>query len=136
MKYFAVIDTNVIISAMLNFRSVPGQIVLEALTGKITPLLNNEILDEYEEVLSRPKFHFSQNDIEILINGIVARGIHVDATPLGEYLLDPKDTIFYEIVMESRKTTDSYLVTGNLKHFPVKPFIITPREMLNLIQDE
>lgn len=136
MKYFAVIDTNVIISAMLNFHSVPGQIVLEALTGKITPLLNNEILDEYEEVLSRPKFHFSQVDIQILINGIITRGVHVDATPLGEYLPDPKDAIFYEIVMESRKTTDSYLVTGNLKHFPVKPFIITPREMLNLIQDE
>ena len=48
MKYFAVIDTNVIISAMLNFQSVPGQIVLEALTGKIIPLLNDEILAEYE----------------------------------------------------------------------------------------
>lgn len=70
MKYLAVIDTNVIISAMLNFSSVPGQIVLESLTGKITPLLNDEILAEYEEVLSRPKFHFSQNDIDILIEGI------------------------------------------------------------------
>lgn len=136
MKYLAVIDTNVIISAMLNFSSVPGQIVLESLTGKITPLLNDEILAEYEEVLSRPKFHFSQNDIDILIEGIRKRGVHVDATPLGEYLLDPKDAVFYEIVMESRKTSNSYLVTGNLKHFPVKPFIITPREMLNLIQDE
>ena len=115
MKYLAVIDTNVIISAMLNFSSVPGQIVLESLTGKITPLLN---------------------DIDILIEGIRKRGVHVDATPLGEYLLDPKDAVFYEIVMESRKTSNSYLVTGNLKHFPVKPFIITPREMLNLIQDE
>ena len=70
MKYLAVIDTNVIISAMLNFSSVPGQIVLESLTGKITPLLNDEILAEYEEVLSRPKFHFSQNDIDTLIEGI------------------------------------------------------------------
>ena len=136
MKYFAVIDTNVIISAMLNFQSVPGQILLEALTGKIIPLLNDEILAEYEEVLLRPKFHFSQNDIKILIDGIMKRGISIDATPLGEYLLDPKDAVFYEIVMESRKNAESYLVTGNLKHFPVKPFIITPREMLNLIQDE
>ena len=70
MKYLAVIDTNVIISAMLNFSSVPGQIVLESLTGKITPLLNDKILAEYKEVLSRPKFHFSQNDIDILIEGI------------------------------------------------------------------
>ena len=136
MKYLAVIDTNVIISAMLNFNSVPGQIVLESLTGKITPLFNDEILAEYEEVLSRPKFHFSQNDIDILIDGIIKRGIHVDATPLGEYLLDPKDAIFYEIVMEVKKEKDAYLVTGNLKHFPVKPFIITPREMLNIIHDD
>ena len=47
MKYLAVIDTNVIISAMLNFSSVPGQIVLESLTGKITPReMLNLIQDE------------------------------------------------------------------------------------------
>jgi len=40
---------------------------------------------------------------------------------------DPKDKVFYEIVMEKRKTEDAYLVTGNIKHFPAKPFIVTPR---------
>ena len=136
MKYYAVIDTNVIISAVLNYESVPGQIVVEALIGKIIPLLNDEILSEYNDVLHRPKFHFSEKDIEILIADIIKRGIHVEATPLGEYMLDPKDAVFYEIVMKSTEKRDSYLVTGNLKHFPAKPFILTPREMLNLIQDD
>lgn len=49
---------------------------------------------------------------------------------------DPKDTVFYEVVMERRKTDDAYLVTGNLKHFPVKPFVVTPRQMLDLILSE
>ena len=49
---------------------------------------------------------------------------------------DPKDTVFYEVVMEQRKTDDAYLVTGNLKHFPVKPFVVTPRQMLDLILSE
>ena len=28
---------------------------------------------------------------------------------------------------------DAYLVTGNIKHFPTKPFIVTPRQMLDII---
>ena len=43
------------------------------------------------------------------------------------------DAIFYEGVMEARETTDAYLVTGNIKHFPVKPYVETPKEMLDII---
>ena len=35
--------------------------------------------------------------------------------------------------METRKEDDAYLVTGNLKHFPVRPFIVSPREMLEIM---
>jgi hypothetical protein len=51
-------------------------------------------------------------------------------------LPDPKDQVFYEVVMEKRKNEVSYLVTGNIKHFPKKPFIVTPREMLDIILRE
>ena len=47
-----------------------------------------------------------------------------------------KDTVFYEIVMEKRKTEDAYLVTGNIKHFPSEPFIVTPREMMTMIVND
>lgn len=36
--------------------------------------------------------------------------------------------------MEGRKEHDNaYLVTGNIKHFPIKPYIVTPKEMLDII---
>ena len=53
MRYFAVIDTNVIVSALLNRASTPGMVLEEALTGRIIPLLHDDILDEYSDVLRR-----------------------------------------------------------------------------------
>ena len=58
---------------------------------------------------------------------------YVDAEHLDVELPDPKDLVFYEVVMEERKEEEAYLVTGNIRHFPNKPFIVTPREMLDII---
>ena len=57
----------------------------------------------------------------------------MDAHTIEIELPDPKDRVFYEVVMEERKDEDAYLVTGNIKHFPIKPFIVTPRQMLDII---
>lgn len=51
-------------------------------------------------------------------------------------LPDPKDRVFYEVVMEERKEEDAYLVTGNIKYFPKKPYVVTPRQMLNIILED
>ena len=59
MKYYAVLDTNVLVSAMLKSGSVPDMIAAEAMYGDIIPVLNDEILTEYEDVLRRPKFRFN-----------------------------------------------------------------------------
>lgn len=56
-----------------------------------------------------------------------------DAHKLMLELPDPKDVVFYEVTMEQRKTEDTYLVTGNLKHFPSEHFVVTPRQMLDII---
>ena len=58
-KFYAVIDTNVIVSAVIskNLESNPAKIVRAIVQDRIVPLFNDEILDEYREVLSRPKFH-------------------------------------------------------------------------------
>ena len=134
MRYYAVIDTNVLVTAMLKFQSFPGQITNEALLGDLIPLLCDEIIEEYREVLARPKFKFDQKTVEILIDGIVDRGIFVDAVPVEEIIPDPKDIVFYEVVMEGRKEhDDAYLVTGNIRHFPAKSFIVTPKEMLEIM---
>lgn len=137
MQYYVVLDTNVLVSAMLKFSSVPGQIINEALGGDIIPLLCDEIIEEYREVLGRPKFKFDFRKVNILIDGIIDRGIFIDAKPIDEIIPDPKDVVFYEVVMESQKDyEESYLVTGNIKHFPVKPYVVTPKKMLDMIKDK
>lgn len=136
MKYYAVIDTNVLVSALFRLNSVPGSVALEALEGRIIPLLNEEIVAEYREVLHRPKFKFRPELIDTVLNGICERGRFLDAAPINEDMIDPKDVVFYEVVMEARKDEDAYLVTGNIKHFPHKPFVVTPREMLDILNGE
>lgn len=133
MKYYAVIDTNVLVSAMLKWKSVPGSIVELSFQGPIIPLVNDAILKEYRGVLSRPKFHLTEDIVADIITSIAEKAVRVDAEHIDIDLPDPKDRFFYEVVMEERKDEDAYLVTGNIKHFPVKPFIVTPREMLNII---
>ena len=133
MKYYVVIDTNVLVSAVLKSHSVPGSIVELAFDGPIIPILNEAIEKEYREVLSRPKFHLPEDLIEGIMSTFHKRAIYVDAEHLDINLPDPKDLVFYEVVMEERKEEDAYLVTGNIRHFPNRPFIVTPREMLDII---
>ena len=130
MKYYAVIDTNVLVSAMLKHHSVPGSIIDLAFDGPIIPVLNDAIEKEYREVLSRPKFHLPSDLIEDILSSFHQRGLYVDAEELDIELPDPKDRVFYEVVMEERKEEDAYLVTGNIKHFPEKPYIDSIRAFL------
>ena len=133
MKYYVVIDTNVLVSAVLKSHSVPGSIVELAFDGPIIPILNEAIEKEYQEVLSRPKFHLPEDLVEGIMSTFHKRAIYVDAEHLDVELPDPKDLVFYEVVMEERKEEEAYLVTGNIRHFPNRPFIVTPREMLDII---
>ena len=133
MRYYAVIDTNVIVSAAMKPESVPGQVLELVLDGVIVPVLNKTIIQEYHDVLLRPKFDFPEEIVKNILNEIDGHGVHVDAEHIDIDLPDPKDLVFYEVVMEERKEEDAYLVTGNIKHFPEKPFIVTPRQMIDII---
>lgn len=133
LKYYAVIDTNVLVSAMLKWDSVPGNIIEFVFNGMILPVLNDSIMKEYREVLARPKFHLTEDIIRDVLESIQKNGINVDAKAIDIDLPDPKDRVFYEVVMEEREAEDAYLITGNIKHFPVKPFVVTPRKMLDII---
>lgn len=133
MKYYAVIDTNVLVSAMLKWNSVPGNIMELVFEGPIIPVYNSEILKEYREVLSRPKFHLTKEIVDDVLENLERRGISIEAETVDVILPDPKDRVFYEVVLEERKSEESYLITGNIKHFPVETFIITPRKMLDII---
>lgn len=136
MKYYAVIDTNVFLSALISKKDDAATVrVLDAmLDGRIIPLYHQEILAEYDEVLHRKKFHLSENVIQSLLGAVIRFGIEVFPQSTGEILIDMDDLIFYEVAMEKRDD-DAYLVTGNQKHYPIKEFIVTPAEMMAIIEN-
>lgn len=133
MKYYAVIDTNVLVSAALKWKSVPGSIIDLAFHDVIIPLVDEEILNEYQSVLLRPKFHLTNDIVSDIMDEIRAHAINIMKDPLVIDMPDPKDRVFYEVTMKARDSEDAYLVTGNIKHFPAKPFVVTPRRMLDII---
>lgn len=135
MKCYAVIDTNVIVSAIIskNPDSPPKKIFRAMLNGEITPLYHEYILQEYEDVLSRKKFHLNLETVKTVLKAVRQFGIEVIPTPTGEIFVDMDDLIFYEVTMEKRED-NAYLVTGNQKHYPIRDFIVTPAEMLEILE--
>ena len=132
-EIYAVIDTNVLVSALLPSQKVTNTTIIltEVLRGRITPVYNEEILDEYREVLSREKFHIHQIYIDTVINHVINTGLKLGRTKSLEGISpDPKDVVFYEVTLSK---DDAYLVTGNIKHFPRKPFVVTPAEMVAIL---
>ena len=95
-----------------------------------------EILDEYDEVLHRRKFSFSEERIRRVLTMIQQFGLAVNPSPTGEILIDMDDLVFYEVVMEKRVEDDAYLITGNIKHFPAREFIVTPAEMMKILEKD
>lgn len=135
MKYYAVIDTNVLVSALLSKEESAAtvEIFKKIINNQIVPLFSKEIMDEYREVLHRPKFGFDGELVLGLLSAIADRGILIDVSLDGIILTDMGDVPFYAVVM-SQKEKNAYLVTGNIKHFPQQTFIVTPREMIDLIE--
>ena len=131
----AVIDTNVLVSALLtsNLEAATVKVVEALLKGQLTPLYNEEIICEYIEVLHRPKFNFSGDIVDLFIRAIIEKGVLASRVTSSDYLPDPKDVVFYEVALSKE---DAFLVTGNKKHFPLKPLVVTPAEMLEILQGE
>jgi putative PIN family toxin of toxin-antitoxin system len=129
---YAVIDTNVIVSALITHNSMAATVAIveHLLSGDITPVYNKEILSEYDEVLHRPKFKLSHNDIRALLEYIETIGIQANRLKYDGEMPDEKDRPFYEV---SLSKDDSYLVTGNLKHFPSTPKVVSPAEMIAIL---
>jgi putative PIN family toxin of toxin-antitoxin system len=133
MKYYAVLDTNVLVSALLKTTSTPGYVAAETLHGDIIPVLNDEILAEYEDVLNRSKFRFDKSIVQVFLDDLKKRALYSDCAIVDDELPDKKDIVFYAVIMKAREDKDAYLVTGNLKHFPVRTYVVTPREMLDIV---
>ena len=132
---YAAIDTSVLVSALLNFHSKPGQVLLSVFNGEVVPLVNVEILTEYREVLARKKFRFPPDLVDIVLTRLAACSLDISADSAAySEVIDPEDRCFYAVTMAERQTEDALLVTGNIRHFPAKPFIVTPAQFIEILQ--
>ncbi|MCH5242998.1 MAG: PIN domain-containing protein [Muribaculaceae bacterium] len=131
-----VLDTNVLVAALItsNPMSPTAQIITFFYKGILKPVYNDKIIEEYLDVLNRKHFNFNPKIVEELINTVQALGLNIKETvKTDEIFQDPDDIVFYEVRMS---VEDSYLVTGNQKHFPVKPFVVTPKQMLEILKEK
>ena len=130
---YAVIDTNVIVSAYITKKlmAATSRVWAAVLQGKIVPVYNDEIIDEYAEVLRRKKFDIPEHLVKWAIDRIMMNGIHGERIPSKEDFPDSKDVVFYEVALSQE---DTFLVTGNKKHFPKTPIVVSPAEMLEILR--
>jgi putative PIN family toxin of toxin-antitoxin system len=134
MVCYAVIDTNVLVSSLLSSHDDTATVLVirKLFSGEVIPVYSDEIMNEYSDVLRRTKFHFTEAIVNNLLQTIEKYGERIVPTPTGEIISDMKDLPFYEVVVE-KQSDDAYLVTGNIKHFPSKPFIVTAKEFLDIL---
>ena len=130
-----VLDSNVIVSAMLSPHAPPAQVLRLALQGVLTPLHDPRLISEYRDVLARPRFGFDVEDVSAVVEGLEWVGEAVFAKPLAVELPDPDDLPFLEVAAAGKADA---LVTGNPRHF--KPLrgthevrVLSPRECVDLI---
>ena len=109
-----VLDTNVVVSALLNSFGAPGRVLDLVLAGELTAAYDDRVLAEWREVLRRKEFGFATRDVEALLGFVEAEGLGVNPKPLGAELPDPDDVPFLEVAYAAEAT----LITGNTKHYP------------------
>lgn len=135
MMIYAVIDTNVIISAVLSKKSDTATVkIIEAvMDGKIVPLLHKDILAEYENVLHRDKFRLQPATIQKILRVFKIYGVEITPQETDELFTDSDDKIFYEVAL-AKQADGAYLVTGNQRHYPVRDFVVTPAQMVAIME--
>lgn len=122
-----VYDTNVVVSAALKSGSLPASLLILALQGRVKLCVSHAVLEEYREVLNRPKFGLQPHAVNLLLQEIIQSSLLVNPTEHIANPLDEKDSHFLECAVVADV---QYLVTGNIKHFPAPQFrhtkIVTP----------
>jgi putative PIN family toxin of toxin-antitoxin system len=124
-----VLDTNVIVSAILSPGGNPSLILNDVLSGKHLFYYTASILAEYKEVLSRPEFSFDPKRVQLTLDPLSERGI-LEIPPRSNIPLpDETDRMFYDLAF----FVEAFLVIGNLKHYPPDAFVITPAQIMLVI---
>ncbi len=127
---YAVIDTNVIVASLLtrNHDSATARVMNAVYAGQVVPLVCDEILAEYDEVLHRARLKLDPAKCDYILSLVreqaePLRPIHADAA-----MPDEDDRVFFEVALAGRDAHDSRLVTGNLKDYPKADFVVSPSQ--------
>lgn len=128
-----VLDTNVLVSAVLNPNGAPARVLGSVLNRSVTLLLDNRILFEYEDVLRRERFGFPKVHVKALLDFVESEGEYIHAEAVEAPFDDDDDRRFYEVAVSGKA---DYLVTGNSGHFPKDKMIVSPRRFVDIITSE
>lgn len=124
-----VLDTNVLVSALLNPFGAPGRVLDLILAGSVRIVYDDRILAEYREVLLRPRFGFEKQHVQRLMEYLIFTGEGVSAAPMAVEAPDLDDLPFAEVAVSGNADA---LVTGNPGHFSFvhQPPVLSPAEFL------
>lgn len=113
----AVLDTNVLVSGMINPVGAPGRLVDMVRAGVLRLVVDDRILLEYADVIRRPMLrpYFSSADVEAILDFLQHGAEPALATVCVSGLPAPDDAPFLEVALASGVP----LITGNTRHFPV-----------------
>jgi putative PIN family toxin of toxin-antitoxin system len=128
-----VIDTNILVSALLQPEGLPAAVWMLALSGNVQLCISDAIFAEYDEVIRRPRFKRSAHVIEGTLRSIRKLGYWVTPIVRVEECTDPDDNMFLECAQAAEA---DYLVTGNLRHFPGRwkmTKVLSARELIELL---
>lgn len=115
MNRAIVVDTNIIVSALLSPEGTAFEFMTRVLDGEYTVLVSEEIFREYEDVLRRDRFGLGEDIINYILNWFIDHALWVEPQQSCAPMPDEKDRIFYDVAKSCR----ARLITGNFKHYPV-----------------
>lgn len=126
MTRHVVIDTNVVVSSILSDKGAPSKIMNLCFSGVLRMVYTADIFDEYKRVLAYGKLNIAVETQAGITGAIREAGTMIDPPRSGIPMPDESDRVFYD----TAKAGSAILITGNIKHYPAEPFIMTPADFL------
>ena len=126
-----VLDTNVIVSSLLQPKGKPAQVLALALAGAVQVCHEQRILAEYSEVLARARFRFDPARVREVLSKLELDGLAVEPVREPLHLPDPDDEPFLAVALAA---SADYVVTGNLADYPAAKrrgcAVVSPAEFM------
>jgi putative PIN family toxin of toxin-antitoxin system len=128
----AVVDTNVLVSALIAPNGTPAQLIELIRSGGLVPVVSPAVLAEYAEVLHRPRFGFPSDWVDDLLSDMTGLSLIAQPGPIDTRRLpDPADAPFVALARHFACA----IVTGNVRHFPKHTGVevLRPAECLAMV---